>query len=143
MFKRIWSFIMSAVIFICSLLGIRIGGTGNGEEMITYNKTHTVVTISLDENPSTGYGWEYKPSADGVVQLTADDYRSDAPVGVVGAGGIRSLSFAGIAEGTVRLTFDYLRPWEGAPIRTVVIEVRVAADLHVEASLVNDVTYTK
>ena len=138
MFRRIWSIIMSAVIFLCSLLGIRIGGSGSNGEMITYNSSKTIVTVSLYENPSTGYGWQYAASADGVVQLTDDEYHSDAPAGVAGAGGIRALSFAGLTEGTVTLTFDYLRSWEGDPVRTVVIEVAVNADRQVEATFVSD-----
>ena len=138
MFTRIWSLIMSAVIFVCSLLGIRIGGKGSDTEMITYNRSKTVVTVSLDENPSTGYGWQYAASEDGIVQLTDDEYHSDAPAGVVGAGGVRALSFAGLKEGTVTLTFTYLRSWERDPIRTVVIEITVTADRQVEARLVSD-----
>ena len=138
MIRRIWSFIMSAVIFVCALLGIKIGGKGSDTEMITYNRSKTIVTVSLDENPSTGYGWTYTVSPEGIVQLTDDEYHSDAPAGVVGAGGIRSLSFSGINEGTVTLTLTYLRPWEGKPIRTVVIDIHVASDRQVEATLVSD-----
>ncbi len=138
MFRRIISSLMSAIIFLCTLFGIRIGGKGSDTEMITYNRSKTIVTISLDENPSTGYRWEYTVSAEGIVQLTADEYSSDAPAGVVGAGGIRALSFAGLKEGTVTLTLSYLRPWEGDPIRTVVLELRVTADRQIGAVLVSD-----
>ncbi len=137
-FKRICSFVMSAVIFLCSLLGIHIGGSGGEPEMIAYDSAKTVVTISLDENPSTGYGWQYAVSEEGVLSLTADEYRSDAPAGVAGAGGIRSFSFAGLREGTVKLTFTYLRSWEGDPIRTVVIECKVTAEKQIEATLLSD-----
>ena len=90
MIKKIWSFIMSVVMFLCALFGIDIGG-GSGEtgEMITYNDEKTIVTVSLDENPSTGYGWEYALSADGIVTLTADEYHPDeTEPGVAGAGGV-------------------------------------------------------
>lgn len=138
MFRRIWSFIMSAVIFLCSLVGIRIGGTGGSGEMISYESSKKIVTISLDENPSTGYRWEYTSSPEGVLLLTNDAYHSDAPAGVVGAGGVRAFSFAGVKEGKTVLTFSYLRAWEGSPIRTVVIEVTVTADKQIEAKLLSD-----
>ena len=137
MFRKIRSFLLSVILFLCSLFGFRIG-SGGETEMITYDETKTIVTISLDENPSTGYGWEYAAAPEGVVLLTGDQYRSDAPAGVAGAGGIRSFSFTGLREGTAALTFTYLRSWEGDPIRTVVIEVRVAADNALEAALVSD-----
>ena len=130
---------MSVVIFVCSLLGIHIG-SGRSDDMITYNKTKTVVTVSLDENPSTGYGWQYAVSKDGVLVLTDDSYHSDAPAGIAGAGGIRSFSFSGLKEGSALITFTYLRPWEGAPIRTVVIECYVGSDRTVEAKLISDVS---
>lgn len=140
MLKKIIGYIMSAVIFLCSLLGIRIGGKGE-TDMIAYNSEKTVVTISLDENPSTGYGWEYAVSEEGIVQLTGDEFHSDAPAGIAGAGGMRAFSFSGVQEGTVRLTFAYLRAWEGNPIRTVVIECTVTADRQIEAVLVSDEGY--
>ena len=138
MFRRVCSWFMSVVIFLCSLLGIHIGGRGSSNEMITYNKTNTVVTISLDENPSTGYGWQYSVSADGVLALVDDQYHSDAPAGIDGAGGIRSFSFSGLKEGKVEITLTYLRAWEGDPIRTVVIECSVASDRTIEARLLSD-----
>ena len=138
MFSKFISWFMSVVIFLCSLLGIRIGG--RSDDMISYNKTNTLVTISLDENPSTGYGWQYAVSNDGILILTDDSYHSDAPAGIVGAGGIRSFSFSGLKEGSTLITFTYLRPWEGTPIRTVVIEFRVGSDRTVAAKLVSDVS---
>ena len=138
MWKRIISWVVSTFIFLCSLLGIHIGGSGDKVEMISYNDTKTLVTVSLDENPSTGYGWQYTASEEGVLHLTADEYHSDAPAGIVGAGGIRSLSFTGLKAGTVVLTFTYLRPWENVPIRTVVIEFKVTADKQIEAKLISD-----
>ena len=138
MLKRIWSIIMSAVIFLLSLVGIHLGGSGGSAEMIAYDDAKKIVTISLFENPSTGYGWQYAAQPESVLLLTADQYESDAPVGVVGAGGVRAFSFVGLKEGTATLTFDYLRAWEGVPIRTVVIEVSVSRGCVLEATLVSD-----
>lgn len=139
MFSKMISWIMSVVIFVCSLLGIHIG-SGNSDELISYNKSKTIVTVSLDENSSTGYGWQYAVSNDGILVLTDDTYHSDAPAGIVGAGGIRSFSFSGLKEGSTLITFTYLRPWEGTPIRTVVIECYVGSDRTVDAKLVSDVS---
>lgn len=139
MFSKMISWIMSVVIFVCSLLGIHIG-SGNSDELISYNKTKTIVTVSLDENPSTGYGWQYTVSKDGIIILTDDSYHSDAPGGIVGAGGIRAFSFSGLKDGLTLITFTYLRPWEGTPIRTFVIECQVNSDRTVEAKFVSDVS---
>ena len=128
---------MSVVIFLCSLFGIHIGESGS-EEMISYNDTNTVVTVSLDENPSTGYGWTYTVSEDGVIWLANDEFHSEATGNIAGAGGVRAFSFSGLKAGTVEITFTYLRSWEGDPIRTVVIECSVAADRTVTAQLLSD-----
>ena len=57
---------------------------------------------------------------------------------MVGAPGTREVSFKGLAAGTATVTFRYLRSWEGGPVRTVVLQLTVAADKTLTASLVSD-----
>ena len=137
MWTKIVSWCMSIVLFICSLLGISLGKPST--DTIAYNKKNTVVTVSLEENPTTGYAWQYAIADEAVVQNCGDTYASDAPAGVVGAGGVRALSFLGLKEGTTTVTFTYLRAWEtNPPIRTVVVEITVAANRTVSAQVLSD-----
>ena len=135
MWTKLISWVLSVVLFVCSLLGIPFGKPG--DDTISYNKSQTVVTVSLDENPSTGYAWQYAVADESVVQNCGDTYSSDAPAGIAGAGGIRALSFLGLQAGTTTVTFTYLRAWEtDPPIRTVVVEITVAENRTVSAKVI-------
>ncbi len=87
-----------------------------------------VVTVRLEENPSTGYAWRATAS-DG---LTLTDDRFIAPSvspGLVGAGGTRVLAYEVASGGTQRIEAVYERPWESgttepAATFSVTIEVR-------------------
>ena len=136
MWTKLISFLLSIVLAVCSFLGISLGKPS--ADMISYNKKQTVVTVSLSENPSTGYAWQYTVADEVVVRNCGDAYSTDAPAGVVGAGGTRALSFLGLQAGTTTVTFTYLRAWEGDPIRTVVIEITVSENRTVTAKLISD-----
>ena len=137
MWQKIVSWFLSIVLAICSLLGISLGKPST--DMISYNKKQTVVTVSLDENPSTGYAWQYVIADESIVQNCGDTYSSDAPAGIGGAGGIRALSFLGMQTGTTTVTFTYLRSWEtNPPIRTVVVEITVADNRTNSAKVISD-----
>ena len=63
-----FSRIVSFVLFLWSLLGIRIGPVivpTQPAEMIRYDAKNTTAIVSLESNPSTGYGWEYDLGAPG------------------------------------------------------------------------------
>ncbi|MDQ1295448.1 MAG: inhibitor of cysteine peptidase [Actinomycetota bacterium] len=88
----------------------------------------TVFSVSLSENPSTGYGWSQSLPAAGSGPLTLldSDYVQDpAPSGMVGVGGTRYFRYRVTAPGTTDVTFAYRRPWETgvAPIQQVKLTV--------------------
>lgn len=72
------------------------------------------VTIKLDENPTTGYRWEYVLSNDNVC-LVSDEYVAKASKNIVGAGGTRIFKFRKRAEGSCDISFYYRRSWEEFP----------------------------
>ena len=136
-----FSRIVSFVLFLWSLLGIRIGPVivpTQPAEMIRYDAKNTTAIVSLESNPSTGYGWEYDVSDPLVVTVAGDRFIDGNSGGMVGAPGTREVSFKGLAAGTATVTFRYLRSWEGEPVRTVVLQLTVAADKTLTASLVSD-----
>ncbi len=136
MFVKFSSFIMSIIMFICSFLGINLGGKEIGDEVIQYNKDNTAVTIVLEENGSTGYKWNCKISDDKILVLTADDYYvANVPKGMVGAPGKRAFTFKGLAEGETTVSFSYERDWEKGSVETVTVKVTVAKDLTVKAEI--------
>jgi len=94
------------------------------ESEITDNK----LTITLKENPSTGYSWKYKMDKDGILELQRDEYIDSKSTGVVGAAGKHVWVFKGKTKGVVVITFKYYRPWEGekAAIETKTFTVDVS-----------------
>lgn len=70
--------------------------------------------LELDENPTTGYRWEYVLEGD--VQVVKDNYIAPDKTGLVGAGGTRVFEFKAPEnkeECSVKLY--YRRSWETFP----------------------------
>ncbi|MBQ7596124.1 MAG: protease inhibitor I42 family protein [Clostridia bacterium] len=143
MFSKIVSFFMVIWMFICSLLGIG-AGKGDNNEMISYSADGKTVIVTLSENPSTGYGWEYIISDENTVKLANSTYiPADSGFGheaLAGAPGTRIFEFSALKAGTATLTLTYERSWENDPVRTIVIELTAANDLTVTAKLISDVS---
>jgi len=90
-----------------------------------------VMAITLESNPSTGYGWFAISSNPDVVAQTGDSQfqepQSTSATPIMGAAGTETLSFQAISVGTATLTLDYKRGWETnvAPEKTITIMVEV------------------
>jgi inhibitor of cysteine peptidase len=69
-------------------------------------------TISLEENPTTGYEWDMKAGPG--LTLVSDAFvgPSSSPSPLMGAGGTHSWVFRADEAGTLTLTGLYVRPWE-------------------------------
>ena len=135
---RINGFFMSVILFVCSLLGIRIDRP-EPPDLFVYNEAHTAVCVNLEENASTGYTWWYSLSESDVLRVTRNEYSEQTMPGLVGMPGMRSVTFEGVQAGMCVLTFAYARAWENRPTRVVTIACRVSDDLRVEAALLKDV----
>jgi len=91
----------------------------------------TSLTLTLDENPTTGYSWAYTMAPEGILALDHDAFvSSQTSANVVGAGGQHTWTFKVLAKGCVRLTFQYYRPWEApeTAAETRVYAVNVGED---------------
>lgn len=88
-----------------------------------------VLEVSLDSNPTTGYGWEVS-DVDGTVlaQIGEAEFQQAPTEGkeMVGVGGTETLRFAA-AEGETTLTLVYRRSWEKdvEPVETFTVQVVV------------------
>jgi len=84
------------------------------------------VVVSLAANGSTGYSWSYRAAPEGVLVENKSEYISDRPV-IPGSGGRQCVRFIAAQQGTVRLAFEYRRPWEtgAAPSETAQFDVTV------------------
>jgi len=69
-------------------------------------------TVSLEENPTTGYEWDMKAGPG--LTLVGDEFMgpSPSPSPLMGAGGTHAWVFKADKAGTLTLTGLYVRPWE-------------------------------
>ena len=72
------------------------------------------ICVILEENPSTGYTWEYTEEPEGLLDII--DVRvfedEDADPKLIGAPVTKVWKFSAVKVGEVTLTYVYHRPWE-------------------------------
>ncbi|MFW6126174.1 MAG: protease inhibitor I42 family protein [Chloroflexota bacterium] len=80
-------------------------------------------TISLESNPSTGYGWT--AHFDGqMLELVAVDYEASSEL--IGAGGIETFEFGALQEGDTTIVMVYERTWEEGYLQRAVYRVSIS-----------------
>jgi inhibitor of cysteine peptidase len=90
-----------------------------------------VMSITLEANPSTGYGWfATSTNPDVLAQLGEPVYQeptSDSATPILGAAGVDTFIFQAADTGTATITLVYKRGWETdvAPEKTITITVNV------------------
>lgn len=96
------------------LLGCAACGKVYGKEDtdISVNAGETF-TVSLEENPTTGYQWSYTISDENVIEISKDEYVADSRnENVAGAGGQRNITFMAKSKGSAVIDMVYERSWE-------------------------------
>ena len=94
-------------------------------------KTGEVLSITLESNPSTGYGWSATISNEKVVvQMGGAQYEeppSTTGTPMVGAPGTETIFLQAAGAGSATITLDYKRGWEEnvLPEKTITITVEV------------------
>ena len=71
-----------------------------------------LITVSLNENPTTGFRWAIDESDDDVVALSSSEY-AVTPRSRVGRGGRRVVTFEARKTGTAAIHLKLWRAWEG------------------------------
>jgi inhibitor of cysteine peptidase len=94
-------------------------------------KKGEVMSITLESNPSTGFGWFATSSnPDVLTQMGEPVYqepKSDSTTPILGAAGMDTFFFQATDIGTATLTLEYKRGWEtdATPEKTITITVGV------------------
>lgn len=91
----------------------------NVQNTISIKKGSTY-TITLDENPSTGFKWHYKISNQSVVQVISDKYIPSSN-NIPGAPGKHEFVIKGLLEGSATITFTYFRDFEPDKIDNIIV----------------------
>lgn len=99
----------------------------DGEEQVVSLVPGDTFAVALPANPSTGYTWGMTVP-DVLEEEGAGSYASDAPPGMVGAGGTMTWRFRAVRPGEGELVLVYRRQWEEGtpPVQTVRYRVVVA-----------------
>lgn len=106
-------------------LDLDAGSDGSRGEMAVGQ----TLAVTLDANPTTGYGWERVLSEDGVLQQVGETefQRAATDKDKVGVGGQEILRFKAEKAGQTTLDLVYHRPWEkdAEPVGTFTVQVVV------------------
>ncbi len=121
-------FITIAVLAACGAAGsdpVRLTAKDAGTSV--HLKQGDTLEIALDANPTTGYTWEVAPGSDDLVALQGEP-QFKADTSALGSGGIMTLQFKAVKQGTAPLKLIYHRAFEAgvAPLQsfevTIVVE---------------------
>ncbi|BEP30023.1 stalk domain-containing protein [Helicovermis profundi] len=98
------------------------------EEKYTISKENDKFTITIIENPSTGYQWNYKVADKTLIKVIKDEFSSSTS-GLIGSPGKRIITFE-VKEGSnTEINFNYSRSWEKAAIDSFILNVKSTNNL--------------
>lgn len=98
-------------------------GTGMPlENKFTTTQTGDLFTVTIEENPSTGYTWSYTINDETSVEFIKDAYQA-AEGNLVGASGVHTFTFKVKSKGVSTISFEYKRAWEESSIESLEILV--------------------
>jgi inhibitor of cysteine peptidase len=109
----------------CGPKGVKVNNSDNNKTLDV--KVGQTVVIELEGNPTTGYTWEAKDLDAGMFQQVGQVGFKSANPGLVGSGGIQTLTFKALKAGSGKIDLVYHRPWEKdvAPANTFSINLNV------------------
>ncbi len=86
----------------------------------------TSLIIKLEENPSTGFNWQWTVSPDDLIILDLDQFIPSKTEDTVGVEGLHEYKFKAYKTGDAVIRFDYYQPWEPDNIeKTYVYSIKV------------------
>jgi predicted secreted protein len=112
---------------------IDVNESSNGD-VVSLKKGQTL-KLSLEENASTGYSWEYKSMFDtNVLEETGSWVQyPKVPEGLTGAPGKRYWTYRALNAGNTTIDLWYIQPWlaEPVPEKTFTLGVNVGPSLQI------------
>jgi inhibitor of cysteine peptidase len=85
------------------------------------------VKLSLAENPTTGYKWEFLAKPEPECVIVNDGYVANPAMNPIGGGGAHDWEFRAVDKGTATVSLSYRRPWQKdvAPAQTFTLTLVV------------------
>lgn len=103
--------------------------SSNLNEVVNVGK---VVSITLDENITTGYSWHFSIENNDLIKLDSENSQgsetnsqNNSQPNIVGAGSKHTWNFKGVKQGTTKIFFKYYRSWEGEKSATEISEYTI------------------
>lgn len=92
-----------------------------------------MVTVTLEENPTTGFTWDYRVEPQDALKFESDVFvPSTDDEKVAGAGGLHTFNFKALKPGMVMLKFEYCRSCEDVePEETKTYQLTIDDQLNV------------
>jgi len=125
MFRKI-AVLLLVSLLVCGFSSAILQLTGMDSGKTIKIRLGTVINISLEGNPTTGYIWETASrTAPVLTQVNPPAFKPGSKL--IGAGGIITFQFRADKKGNIKLTIVYHRPWEKnkAPIKTFQLNITV------------------
>src|SRR5580704_16539832 len=104
------------------LLSVCVGGCSRSAMTVSADKGYSGrtldlrvgdgVKVTLAENPTTGYKWEFLSKPEPICVIVTDAYVANTSIGTVGSGGVHNWDFRAVDKGTTTVSLAYRRPWE-------------------------------
>jgi inhibitor of cysteine peptidase len=119
-----------------ALMAASCGNGGATGDVVTEDDSGTEIlmgsgesiTIELEANASTGYGWVVaEPTASGVVDVVESRY-DEPDTDLVGAPGTQVYVIEAVREGAGILRLEYLRSFDDPPVPAKVVEYIIRVD---------------
>jgi len=90
---------------------VQVGHPEEQNKAAVFVNQSTIITVKLQENPTTGYQWNLTTTAG--LNIMKDTFvASDMTGKMVGSGGTRVWDISTIAKGEQKINAVYLRSWE-------------------------------
>lgn len=105
---------------------VRLDMADNGRQIEA--EVGQILAISLESNPTTGFGWELVELEDPILQLMGEaEFQPSESKEIVGAGGTEIFRIKAVSTGQTTLTLVYHRSWEEGvePLETFSLNVIV------------------
>jgi len=117
--------ILAGSLATSGLAQINVNESDNGD--VLYLRKGQTLELSLNENSSTGYSWEYKSMLDTNVLKETGSWAEYPENSLPGAPGKRYWTYRALNAGNTTIDLWYIRAWlsEPVPAKTFTLEVNV------------------
>ncbi|WFD09855.1 stalk domain-containing protein [Tepidibacter hydrothermalis] len=126
--------------FVCETFGYDVSWDKESNTVILQKNN----SITLSENPTTGYVWHYSIENESIVKVVSDNYQqdkidselsNDENIAICGVGGKHTWELEGLKEGTTIIKFESYRPGEEKDKTTNTKEYTITVDSDLKVSI--------